>query len=271
VTRDLIRRVPLRRWDGRELAAAWDEAAVEQALEIRVAASFKDRREEHPLVLILCSPGAEEELAAGFLAAEGIIAAPRDIAGFRRDSSGALVVELAAHVDFDPRAARPFQAATGCGACGRRSFAATAAGSAAAWRVPAPVLAGLTFGAEQAGFRRSGGLHAAALFSPPGELLALREDIGRHNALDKLLGAELLAGRWPAAERLVLLSSRASYDLVEKCAAAGVPVLAAIGAPSTLAIETADRAGITLAAFVREGRCNVYTHPWRVEQCPGAD
>lgn len=261
---DLTRRVARRRWDGHELAAAWDDAAIEVALEIRVAASFKDRREEHALALILCSPGGEEELAAGFLAAEGIVTAPGDLAGFRRGADGALVAELAPRVDFDPRAARLVRTAAGCGACGRRAFAPVGSENRQAWRVAAPVLAALSFADAQPGFARTGGLHAAALFSPEGERLALREDLGRHNALDKLLGAELLAGRWPVEERVVFLSSRASYDLVEKCAAAGVPVLAAIGAPSTLAIETADRTGITLAGFVREGGFNVYTHPWRI-------
>jgi len=118
--------------------------------------------------------------------------------------------------------------------------------------------------ASQAGFAETGGMHAVGLFSSRGELLASREDVGRHNAMDKLVGAALFAGELPWRDRIVLLSGRASFELLQKAMMAGAPLVAAIGAPSTLAVELAESAGITLVAFLRPGGCNVYTHPWRV-------
>jgi FdhD protein len=169
------------------------------------------------------------------------------------------------------RLARNFYSTSSCGVCGKASIEAVAANAGGgrvggALVVREPVLRGLpdTLRASQAGFAETGGMHAVGLFTTEGRLIASREDVGRHNALDKLVGAAFMAGELPWHDRILLLSGRASFELLQKSAMAGCPIVAAIGAPSTLAVELAESAGITLVAFLRPGGCNVYTHPWRV-------
>jgi FdhD protein len=175
-------------------------------------------------------------------------------------------VELAPHVPFDvANVARHVTTTSACGVCGKTTLDGLEAAcrvrpAAGAPVIPANVIHSLPgrLRDAQPAFERTGGIHAAALFAPDGTLLSVREDVGRHNAVDKLVGAELLAGRVPLSDRVLLVSGRASFELAQKTAAAGVPVLAAVGAPSTLAVETAKRFGLTLLGFVRDGRFNVY-------------
>ncbi len=237
--------------------------AVEEPLEIRIGGVT--------ISITMRTPGHDADLARGFLLTEGIVAAAADIVSLREDGNS-IDVELRPGLSIDAeRHRRNFYAASGCGICGKASIAAIEtlprrSMPAALPLVPAATLHLLPELLRQAQpvYGRTGGLHAAALFSPDGRLLALREDIGRHNALDKLIGHAL--GESPAlpGESLVLVSGRAGFELVQKCVMAGVPLLAAVGAPSSLAVETARRFGMTLAGFVRDNRFNIYSGRERI-------
>lgn len=245
-----------------------DDAVVAEApLELRFAGV--------PGTVLLRTPGHDDELVRGFLWTEGFVRSPADVvrverpAGLTADEVGHVVdVTLFPSPDAPPLD-RPLYASSSCGACGKRSLGSL--------RVPAQACRSTTTVArdvlvalpdrmrrEQAAFDATGGVHACALFTPDGRLVALREDVGRHNALDKLVGYAMEAGLAPLDGHVVLLSGRVSFDLVQKAAVAGVPVVAAVGAPSSLAVSLADRLGLTLVGFVRRTSMNVYTHPQRV-------
>jgi FdhD protein len=253
-----------------------DPVVVEEPLEIRLAGPAGER--PSPLAVTLRTPGHDDELVAGLLYAEGIVETARDILELApRDGAaaahraGVLEVRLAAPpAAAAGSASRPFLSTSACGACGKGALDAVFATGfpplPAGPRVPGSLLQSLPERMREAQtvFAQTGGLHAAGLFSPAGELLLLREDIGRHNAVDKLVGALLLAGRLPAGETVLAVSGRAGFELVQKALRAGIPVLAAVGAPSSLALRLAARAGMTLAGFVRPGRCNLYSGAERV-------
>jgi len=222
------------------------------------------------------TPGHEEELAAGFLRTEGLIDGGEDIVGFTSGDPAVharpddeLTVHLASPFDASRVAERHFVATASCGICGKASLDEVEVRCAP---IPdGPPVAPATLLAlpsrlreAQAVFEATGGLHAAALFRPDGSLVAVREDVGRHNALDKLVGSQLLAGTLPLHDRLVLVSGRVSFELVQKAAVAGVPVLAAVSAPTDLAVEAAERLGVTLVGFLRNDGFNVYARPDRV-------
>jgi FdhD protein len=236
-----------------------DELAIEEPLEIRVG--------RHASVTMR-TPGHDAELAVGYLFTEGIITDPAQVARVHRCGEGKVAcVDLApdCQIDLD-RLRRHSYSASSCGACGKASLAALHVPygpprAADDFVVARDTLRQLPARLREAqvGFDRTGGLHAAALFDPAGHLRCIREDVGRHNALDKLIGHEFLAGRVPLNDAVVLVSGRASFELVQKAAVAGVPILAAVGAPSSLAVETARAAAITLVGFVRDDRFNVYT------------
>jgi FdhD protein len=253
-----------------------DAIAVEEPLEIRLlkTGSLDNHGTGRAVSITMRTPGADTELAMGFLYGEGILRETRDVADARHCGPTGNVVRVTVRadlpLDFD-RLQRNFYTTSSCGVCGKASIEAVTA-SAGIRRVNSTlvvrqqVLHGLpdALRRAQAGFEETGGMHAVGLFDAAGELVALREDVGRHNAMDKLVGASLAAGRLPWSESIVLLSGRASFELLQKAMMAGAPIVAAIGAPSTLAVEMAQAAGITLVAFLRAGGCNVYTHPARI-------
>jgi FdhD protein len=192
--------------------------------------------------------------------------------GFCGPTGNVLRVRARADLPLDlARLARNFYTTSSCGVCGKASIEAVTA-NAGARRIDGDlivresVLRGMpdTLRVAQTGFAETGGMHAVGLFTADGELIASREDVGRHNAMDKLVGAALRDGQLPWQDRVILLSGRASFELLQKAMMAGAPVVAAIGAPSTLAVELAESAGITLVAFLRDAGCNVYCHPARV-------
>jgi len=248
-------RVDVLQLPARELSP--DRLAVEEPLEIRIGGE--------PIAVTMRTPGHDEELALGFCLTEGM----SPVAARAPDDLAANTVEVEAP-GVDPRdVARRFYTSSSCGVCGKGAIEAVEVAAPrveAALRVPLAVVAGLpeSLRADQAAFDATGGLHATGLFAPPGELQCLREDVGRHNAMDKVIGWALREGRLPLREALLCVSGRLSFELVQKAAVAGCPIVVAVGAPSSLAVELAADRGITLCGFVRDGRANVYTEPWRI-------
>jgi FdhD protein len=233
-----------------------DEVAVEEPLEIRI--------DGQPLAVTMRTPGHDDELALGFLYGEGLIDGPRP-AGLT-DDFAANTIEVPGPLTRDP-GQRRFYTTSSCGVCGKGALEEVAVHSAQAPpgpHLPRTLLAGLPDRLEQPGFERTGGLHATGLFDATGRLIVTREDVGRHNAMDKVIGRALLDGNIPLTDRVLCVSGRLSFELVQKAAVAGAPILVGVGAPSSLAIELADDRGITLCGFARRGRINVYTHAERV-------
>ncbi len=234
-----------------------DVVAVEEPLEIRIGG--------RPVAVTMRTPGHDEELALGFCLSEGL-----------RPRGARLPADLAANtVEVDARAfdaerlQRSFYTTSSCGVCGKGALEAIAV---EAPRVESPLVVAASVAAAlpgllraaQAAFAATGGLHATGLFDAGGGLLCVREDVGRHNAMDKVVGWAFREERLPLERSLLCVSGRLSFELVQKAAVAGCPVLVAVGAPSSLAVELARDRGLTLCGFVRDGRVNVYTEPWRI-------
>jgi FdhD protein len=235
-----------------------DLVAVEEPLEIRVNGS--------PVAVTMRTPGHDEELALGFCLSEGL-----------KPERAALPADLAANtVDveapgFEPECLRrSFYVSSSCGVCGKGALEAVAVEAPRVvddLRLPAALLVLLPdrLREAQGAFAATGGLHATGLFGADGALLCVREDVGRHNALDKVLGWAFTEERLPLAECVICLSGRIAFELVQKAAVAGCPIVVAVGAPTSLAVELAADRGVTLCGFTRDGRMNVYSEPWRVE------
>jgi FdhD protein len=268
--------IKVRRWESGRWSEAPDAVVTEEPLQL----SLDGER----LSVVMRTPGADVELAVGLLFAEGVIESARDVRAVRlsaesHESESALTLDpslvesnqVDVHLAVAPRRRpeRSMLASSACGVCGavmiedlKRGLSTLNPGP----RIEAAVLTGLVerLRARQGVFDRTGGLHAAGLFTPAGELVYGREDVGRHNAVDKVVGRALLDGRIPASDRVLLVSGRAGYEIVQKSIAAGIPVVAAVGAPSSLAVALAREFGQTLVGFLRGERFNVYSAPDRV-------
>jgi FdhD protein len=258
--------VPIGRVEGCAASRADDLLAVEEALEIRLGS--------RSLTITMRTPGNDFELAAGFLHAEGML---QDISQIRRmgrpsdGSADVVVVELDGEPQAPVQAQRNFVMTSACGVCGKASLEDLEANTCPILppddiHLSPEIIHGLpdSLRSAQSIFESTGGLHAAARFDLRGKLQCLREDVGRHNAVDKLVGAALLERRMPMSTSLLLVSGRASFELVQKALMAGIPMMAAVGAPSSLAVATAERSGMTLIGFLRNGRFNVYSGSHRI-------
>lgn len=251
--------VPIRKVDQTSVTAEQDLLAVEEPLEIRLG--------ERNVAITMRTPGNDEELAAGFLFTEGILRNRDDVSSISLGERNRVTVTLTddSNVDFD-RLERNFYVSSSCGVCGKASILAVEAiGCPTPARNTPRIEAGLIHAlpeklrARQMVFDRTGGLHAAGLFDTSGQLLDAREDVGRHNAVDKLIGAAFLKRCIPLQDHVLMVSGRASFELVQKALMAGIAVMAAVGAPSSLAVELALRYGMTLIGFVRDRRFNIYS------------
>jgi FdhD protein len=251
---------------------AEDWLAIERPLELRARTGAGGA--ERVVSTTMRTPGEDQALAAGFLFSERVISQARQIRWLEQVADDSILIELDADAEVALAATqRPFVTTGACGVCGRTTLDALLAipeGAAGPERrlpqVAAAVIHGLPAGLKgaQATFTRTGGLHAAGLFTTSGAVRAVHEDVGRHNAVDKLVGTLLLAGELPARDAVLAVSGRASFELVQKAATAGLPVMAAVGAPSSLAVDIARRAGMTLLGFVRERGFNIYCGAERI-------
>jgi FdhD protein len=270
---DALRSVDVVRVRGRERGAGLDRAATEEPLEIRL--------HDRPFAVIMRTPGADRELAAGFLLAERVIAGADDLGTIAHCTDPAadhrenivnvtLANRSADGIDRLLADRRQVTGNSSCGLCGRRTIESLASDTEpirSAWKVAASTVSMLPerLRARQAVFDETGGLHAAGLFTRAGELVDIAEDVGRHNAVDKIVGRMLLHDALPLSDHLLCVSGRTSFEIVQKAIFAGIPLLAAVSAPSSLAIELALECGVTLVGFVRGDSFNIYAHPQRIE------
>lgn len=267
VSRNILT-VPVRRFHGvasppASMRGEQDLLAVEEPLQIRVGG--------RNLAITMRTPGHDAELAAGFLYSEGLIRHAGDIAYIKCEQNTVVVTPAdGVEIEADGRE-RNFYMTSSCGVCGKATVEALEHAGAALLpqntvRVDEALIRSLParLRESQAVFDRTGGLHASGLFSSSGNLILLREDVGRHNAVDKLIGRALLDGRLPLHDYVLMVSGRTSFELAQKAVMAGIPIMAAVGAPSSLAVKTALRFGMTLIGFLRHDRFNVYSAPERI-------
>lgn len=262
------------------LQDASDRVALEEPLEIRLDFLDGSARRQKSLSITMRTPGHDEELAAGFLFTEGLLRLPGDItriagcgpATGAHQGKNIVKVHLSDQAEIIwPKMERHFYATSSCGVCGKASLDALEVQGLKpipreGFKMDMKEISELParLRSKQAVFDQTGGLHAAAIFNETGQLIDLREDVGRHNAVDKLIGSQFLAGKAPLSNHMLFLSGRASFELVQKALVAGIPLIAAVGAPSSLAVELAQRFNVTLLGFVRDSRFNVYHGAWRL-------
>jgi FdhD protein len=275
-----ISEIAVRRVEGgRVLNDHADVLAVEEPLEIRVGFGDNRRRIHKPISITMRTPGDDESLAVGFLFTEGIIKGKDQIDAVRhcgkpspdKGIRNTIRIDLVESIEIDlKRLERHFYTTSSCGVCGKSSIEALQTGAAKLESegpvVTAEIIHQLPESgiASQSTFEKTGGLHASVLFDSEGRIEAVAEDVGRHNALDKVIGKKLMVGEVPLSNSILLVSGRASFELVQKALMAGIPIMAAVGAPSSLAVELAREFGMTLIGFVRDGRFNIYSGEWRI-------
>ena len=274
-----IKHLTITRVDTGEINETTDALAIEEPLEIRLQYGPQNDRKVQNISVTMRTPGNDAELATGFLFTEGIIKKPDEIAGIEHcfiacAENKENVIQVSLGDDVAPElknTERNFYTTSSCGVCGKGSINAIRTVSAFTGQqdentLDAETLHRLPFilRRHQEVFANTGGLHASALFNPDGELLLVREDVGRHNALDKLIGAAITKNWLPLNNSILLLSGRASFELVQKAAMAGINIIAAVGAPSSLAVELAEEFNITLIGFLRDQRFNIYTAAHRI-------
>ena len=269
----IIQRVSARNQTETEI----DLLAVEEPLEIRIG-YWEDGKQTHKAISItMRSPGADPELAAGFLFTEGILHSKNQIRAIKHcgkfpNNQNTIRIDLTENTAVDlKKLSRNFYTTSSCGVCGKSSLDALATGAKRVENSAFPTLSAdvihklpQSLRAKQTVFDETGGLHAAALFDIKGNLIDVREDVGRHNAVDKIIGVKFLAGETPLSDKILFLSGRASFELIQKAVMAGIPIVCAVGAPSSLAVEAAKEFNITLLGFIRDRRFNIYCGAERV-------
>jgi FdhD protein len=276
--RTSVKHIDIKKITGSSAEQKPDLLAVEEPLEFRIGFGPLSNREQKSLSVTMRTPGHDYELAVGFLFTEGIIHSFDQIesvkycedVGKQDEKENVVRVELKPDVQMDfGKLQRHFYTSSSCGVCGKTSIDSVKVNCNSIQgnlKVNSDVIHSLpdTLRKSQAVFEHTGGLHASALFDAEGKIVILREDVGRHNALDKVVGAMLFKNETPLSKYVLLVSGRASFELVQKAAVAGIPVLAAVGAPSSLAVQLAKEVGITLLGFVRDMRFNIYCHEQRI-------
>ncbi len=271
---------PIVRVSGDKTETRPDRLALEEPLEIQVAFGPDATRHWKTVAITMRTPGHDRELAVGFLVGEGLLRSLDQVEAVhsRGPRYGEAGWQHSVRVTFRPgialdlaRLERNFYTTSSCGVCGKTSIEALEMSSfpplpAPTWQIDAATIRALPERLREAQdiFEQTGGLHAAGLFTPEGKALIVREDVGRHNAVDKVVGAQFLAGHGPLSDCLLVVSGRASFELVQKAVAAGIPMLVAVGAPSSLAVEVAEKFGATLAGFTKSTGFNIYSGAARV-------
>lgn len=258
--------LPISRFAQNTLNPIEDVLAVEEPLEISLCHGAM--RQTQNISVTMRTPGEDAALAVGFLFTEGILQKPEQIEAVTQVADNQILVSIKPEVDLDlGKLERHFYTSSSCGVCGKSSIAAIGVLGereflGANWQLSPEIVLGMNEQVRklQAVFQHTGGLHASALFARTGECLGLQEDVGRHNALDKLIGKAFLAGQLPLRDKLLFLSGRASFELIQKAAMAGIPVVCALGAPSSLAVELAQNCNMTLIGFVKAETFNVYSN-----------